>query len=262
MFLWNSQRGLFRRSPVQRRGSRQGPGRSPRARPLVLEVLEGRTLPSTFTVLNLADSGPGSLRQAVVDANANPGLDVINFAPGLSGTVTLTSGQLSITDHLTIDGPSAAQLAVGGNDASRVFAIESGIVVSMDDLTITHGRADNGGGIWNAGGILTLSRVVVSDNQALGAPGATANGGGIFNEGGTLIVSQSTFTCNVVVGGRRLDVNSPGRGGGIANDVGATLTVSDSTFSDNQAIGGVGEPGVAGSAGAGGGIWSGADSGL
>ncbi len=44
--------------------------------PLVLRLLplEDRTLPSAFTVTNLADAGPGSLRQAILDANAHPGL--------------------------------------------------------------------------------------------------------------------------------------------------------------------------------------------
>jgi hypothetical protein len=60
--------------------------------------LEDRALPSVFTVLNLADSGLGSLRQAVLDANAQPGANVIDFAPGLEGTITLSSGQLDVTD--------------------------------------------------------------------------------------------------------------------------------------------------------------------
>ena len=47
---------------------------------LSLERLEDRTVPSTFTVQNLADSGPGSLRQAITDADANPGADLIRFA--------------------------------------------------------------------------------------------------------------------------------------------------------------------------------------
>src|SRR5262245_35837538 len=122
-----------------------------------LDVLEDRTLPSTFTVLNLADGDPGSLRQAVLDANALPGADVIDFAPGLNGTIALSSGQLNITDALTIDGPGADVLAVSGSDVSRVFRIGSGVTVAIDDLTITHGRADNGGGILNAGGSLGLT---------------------------------------------------------------------------------------------------------
>src|SRR5258708_1818083 len=66
-----------------------------------LEALEDRALPSTFTVLNVADSGAGSLRQAILDANANAGADTINFAGQLHGTIGLTSGQLpAITDDL------------------------------------------------------------------------------------------------------------------------------------------------------------------
>ena len=55
---------------------------SRRAAQLLLEALEDRLVPSTFTVQNLADSGPGSLRQAILDANANPGADAIRFGPG------------------------------------------------------------------------------------------------------------------------------------------------------------------------------------
>jgi hypothetical protein len=98
---------------------------------LSIERLEDRAVPSTFAVDNFADSGLGSLRQAVLDANANPGADLIRFAPSArDGTVVLTSGELNITDDLHIDGPGAARLAVSGNDASRVFQISSGVVVS------------------------------------------------------------------------------------------------------------------------------------
>jgi hypothetical protein len=83
-------------------------------------VLEDRTVPSTFTVESLADIGPGSLRQAILDANANPGADVIDFDPAArDGTIPLTSGQLSITDDLQIAGPGADRLAISGSDASR-----------------------------------------------------------------------------------------------------------------------------------------------
>ena len=68
------------------------------------DILEDRTVPSTFTVSNLNDSGAGSLRQAVLDANAHAGADQIAFASGLRGTITLTTGQLTITDSVTIDG--------------------------------------------------------------------------------------------------------------------------------------------------------------
>src|SRR5262245_57822811 len=175
--------------------------RRPRPRYVTrLEALEDRTVPSTFLVENLADDGPGSLRQAVLDANAAKGPDLIAFAAGLSGTIALTSGQLDITDDLTLDGPGAEVLAVSGNDASRVFQIASGLTVAIDDLTITRGRADNGGGIWNQGGNLTLTRVVMSDNQAIATPGNSASGGGVYNFAGTgtVTVTFSTFTGNRV----------------------------------------------------------------
>jgi hypothetical protein len=150
---------------------------------LGVERLDERIVLSTFSVLNLNDSGAGSLRQAIFDSNANPGADLVRFAPAAqNGAITLTSGELAITDHLRIDGPGADQLAVSGNDASRVIRIASGAAVSIDDLTVTHGRAVvQGGGILNAG-TLTLSRVTVSDNQVVGIPGASvvvdAFGGG------------------------------------------------------------------------------------
>jgi hypothetical protein len=60
-----------------------------------------------------ADSGSGSLRQAVLDANAHLGIDTIHFDDGMHGTITLTSGELDITDGLTIDGPGALNISRG-----------------------------------------------------------------------------------------------------------------------------------------------------
>jgi hypothetical protein len=217
---------------------------------LSLEPLEGRTVPATFTVLNLADSGLGSLRAAIADANANPGADRIRFAAAArDGTIPLSSGQLSITDDLHIDGPGADRLAVSGNDASRVFQIGSGVAVSIDGLTVTHGRAvGQGGGILNAGA-LTLSRAILSDNLVVGVPGASppavvdAFGGGIFNTG-TLTVRDSRFVHNRSLGadGTSSTIGSSALGGAISS-VGnaiapATASVSSCTFLDNQAIGG------------------------
>src|SRR5262249_28188217 len=115
----------------------RAPGRRAGFRPR-LEPLEDRTVPSTFTVLNLAGGGDGSLRQAVLDANALPGADEVRFADGLQGTIALGGVQLSITDHLTIEGPGAERVAVSGTDASRVFEISTGVTAVLDGLTITH----------------------------------------------------------------------------------------------------------------------------
>jgi hypothetical protein len=97
---------------------------------LRLECLEDRTLLSTYLVTNLNDNGTGSLRAAVQAADASPG-STIDFAKGLHGTITLTSGELDITSSTTVNGPGANKLAVSGNNASRVFEIAAGLNVTI-----------------------------------------------------------------------------------------------------------------------------------
>src|SRR5262249_1818169 len=99
------------------------PNRKPR-RPasLLVEQLEDRSVPSTFTVLNLHDGGSDSLRAAIAAANANPDADVIRFANGLNGTIALSS-QLSVTEDVTINGPRACKITVSGGDVTRVFNV-------------------------------------------------------------------------------------------------------------------------------------------
>src|SRR5262245_14234972 len=209
--------------------------------------LEDRTVPSTFTVGNLADSGPGSLRQAVLDANDNPGADLIRFAPAArDGTITLTSGQLSITDDLILDGPGVNRLTISGNDASRVFSVSGSTTdVEIRDLTIANGRATDatvvgpigpvtlGGALLNTGARVVLSDVAMANNQAVGfisQVGAIAN---IF--GASLVVTDSTFTANRAVG------TMFGSAGAILNEgVGSVLVLDHSTFTGNQATASLG----------------------
>src|SRR5690349_11686236 len=114
----------------------QPPRPAARRRPtaLRLEPLEGRDVPSTFTVTTLADAGPGSLRAALAAATAHPGADTVRFAGGLHGTISLGS-EIGITDDVTVDGPGANKLTVSGNDASRVFNIRSG-TATISGLTV------------------------------------------------------------------------------------------------------------------------------
>ena len=225
-----------------------GPRRTPhrhRSAIFRLEHLEDRTMLSTFTVTNLDDSGDGSLRAAIASANdplLHPGADEIVFAPGLRGTITLTGGELAITDALTIDGPGAGTLAVSGNDVSRVFRVGASVAATIEDLTITRGLTHTpGGGILNQG-ILTLEDDVVSSNQVVGDLGQTVGGGGIANiNGATLTIRDSTFRDNRARGG---DGRGLGQAGAISSAgtaaATAVVTVTRSIFTGNQALGGNG----------------------
>ena len=109
---------LFCRSKQSRTRARVGRIASPAYRRSSfvprLEVLEDRTVLSTLTVMNNLDSGAGSLRDAIKNANIG---DTIVFAPSLDGqTITLTSGELAISKSLDIAGPGAGSLAISGNN--------------------------------------------------------------------------------------------------------------------------------------------------
>src|SRR5262249_53209599 len=97
-----------------------------------LEALEDRTVPSTWMVTNLLDTGvagDGSLRGEIAAAVSG---DTLNFDPSLAGqTIVLTSGELAINKSLDIEGLGAAQLAISGNNASRVFDISGGVTVTI-----------------------------------------------------------------------------------------------------------------------------------
>ncbi len=179
---------------------------------------------ATITVTNTNDGGSGSLRQALADANDG---DTIDFDSSLHGrTITLTSGQLVVNKSVTISGLGAANLAVDGNAADRVFYVSPGKTVTISGLTIAHGSANEGGGIYNEGATLTVNNCIVSGNSAGGGGG----GGGIYNYG--LGYGSATLTVN----NSTLSGNSASSGGGIMN-IWMAVTVTDSTFSGNSAFG-------------------------
>jgi predicted outer membrane repeat protein len=141
----------------------------------------------THTVINTDDSGPGSLRQTIIDAT--PG-DTIDFAPALAGQTILLSSTLDLNKDIVIQGPGPN---ISGNNAVRAFFIQTGNVVSLFQLTIENAYSDNenGGAIYNAGSELNIRRCTFRGNSAF------YNGGAIFNTGdGSLTVRESGFFSN------------------------------------------------------------------
>src|SRR5438445_549524 len=90
---------------------------------LVIALAATEAGASTFTVYNNGDSGPGSLRAAIDGNNAAGGGNTILFSNVVTGTITLTNGQLTISRNLTLIGPGANVLAVSGNHTRRVFYV-------------------------------------------------------------------------------------------------------------------------------------------
>lgn len=186
---------------------------------------------NTFTVTNTNDSGAGSLRQAILDANAATGVDAINFDAGVFSTpqtITLTGGELLITNSsnstVIITGPGANLLTVSGNNASRIFMILDTPVVSISGMTLTGGNGvgsvqnDAGGAIYNQGN-LTLTNMLFTGNTTTGF------GGGVVNVNDALTVVNSTFSNNT----------AGNQGGGISFNGSQSLTITNSTFSNNSA---------------------------
>ncbi len=194
--------------------------------------------PTVFSVSNLNDSGSGSLRQAILEANENAGDDTISFSNELNGTITLTTGQLSITDSIIIDGPGANVLAISGNNASRILKIDPGTIgtVSINGLALKNGfvtSGNGGGGIIINSGTVTINEVLLSGNSANDGGG----GGGIRKFGpGALTVSNSSLSANTAI-----DEFDQGDGGGIRIDQGkGKLVIVNSTISGNKSANGGG----------------------
>jgi uncharacterized repeat protein (TIGR03803 family) len=187
-----------------------------------------------FLVTNTNATGEGSLAQAVANADADTsGTPVAITFDSASGhtfataqTITLAA-TLNLTnttsgESIAINGPGANLLTIDGNNSIEVFSVDSGVSAVLNGLTIAHGDASSGGGIFNSGA-LALSNCTLSGNQAT----SLTNGGGALTNAGTATVTNSTFTNN-----------SAASSGGAICDVDGVLNVSDSTFSGNSAFDG------------------------
>lgn len=193
-----------------------------------LVTVAGVAQADVFEVYNLDDAGPGSLRQAVLDANANPGPDGIRFDDSLNGTITLTTGQMDINDSVVIQGPSEAALTIDPEDNSRIFDIQNTYTsgfTEINDMTLVNGYANSGGAI-RAGNAseganrVSLRNVTITDSYA-----SDGNGGAIYANNVHLDVTDSTFSDN----------NAYNQGGAIDINNGS-LNIAGSTFTNNAAL--------------------------
>jgi hypothetical protein len=192
--------------------------------------------PTTIIVANTNNSGPGSLRQAILDNNGLGGGNLITFSNGVAGTIKLNV-ELGVSAPVTLRGPGPELLAISGNNRTRVLTVLAGPTV-VAGVTICDGRVEGGDG-----------------NQ--GNDGFEARGGGIYSQE-SLTLSNCVVRSNSVVGGmggeRHLgQVGRGGRGiGGGLYNAGSEFTLINSYFIGNRAIGGQGGPAQNGEAGEGG----------
>jgi hypothetical protein len=173
------------------------------------------------TVTNLNDAGAGSLRQAITEVCDG---GVINFQPGLTGTITLAN-PLTVSKSVTITGPGAAVITVDGNNTVAILTVTGGsFTVNLSGMTFTRANPPSGGAInlTNLNNNMTLTGMVLTDNHST----SLSNGGGAIFNVGTLNVIDSVITANT----------ASFEGGGIHNATSAQLTVTRSTISGNTAL--------------------------
>jgi hypothetical protein len=209
----------------------------------LLCVVPPATRSDNITVTTTNDSGPGSLRQGLTDAQNG---DTIVFSLGGAATISLTSSELSINKDIGITGPGANLLTIAraqGAPVFRIFHVAPGHTVTIQGVTITNGSglgfAIGGAGIWNDHSNLTVNNCVLTGN----ALDRQVSGGGISNDAGDSGSASLTINNSIISGN---DLGAGGTvnfGGGIYNygiHGNATLTINNSTISGNQSFQGGG----------------------
>lgn len=194
---------------------------------------------NNYTVTANGDPGTGglSLRQAIALANASAG-SVIDFDASLVGsTITLTQGQIAITAPMSIVGPGADKISVSGNDASRIFYVDTEVIdsaVTISGLTLTHANPEADGKFHFGGAIYDLNSYVVVQNSALthnaaGAGPAAVVFSGFKAAGGRFDNDTITDNTSLVV------YNGAVAFGGLGGA--ANVSISNSTVSSNKGCG-------------------------
>lgn len=198
-----------------------------------------------FAINSVCDDGTGhcTLRAAVEEANGNPGADTINFDSTIDGMpIVLTlhgagedaaaTGDLDITDDVTIDGRNYLNTIIDGDGADRVFDVISGT------LDLQHVDVRNGGGVDLGAGIrvrqnatMNLFNAHVTDNHASGS--STVFGGGIrvdqtasFGADASLISGNSAQSSGSTAEGGGLDVETSNTIGILSTEISGNTATS------------------------------------
>jgi CSLREA domain-containing protein len=168
---------------------------------------------ATIVVTTTADDtnhGNGcSLREALINATNNAathadcapgsGADTIQFrattfSGGDASLIVLNSGLPEITSEILIDGSNATAVKVDGNGSVRPFFVALDGVFTLRNITVQNGLGENGGGIYNNGGVLSVELCNFINNRAV--TNFAGDGGGIYTNSGNVSVVQTTFQGN------------------------------------------------------------------
>lgn len=196
-------------------------------------IEEPRGLGKVVTLTELTDA---ALRNAITGATQYSQL-VIKFAPNLSGTLTLTGGEITIYGHVIIEGEN--RITLSGGNASRLFVIQTKTVLTLRNLTITGGNGvgsalsqTDGGAIYHASnGVLNAYGCTFSGNSISGTA-ATCGGAAVYaGSSGTVVLTDCVFSNNSVV-----TTGATGRGGAIYG-TGGVVRAKNCVFSGNSAEG-------------------------
>lgn len=176
---------------------------------------------ATYNVTKNSDSGAGSLRQAIIEANSNPGLDEVVFDVI---DVQLNSAIL-ISDAVDITGNGAV---ITQNQNDRLFNIsdqddDNLIDVTLYNLTLRDGKSRNNGGAINAVENLTIDKVTLENNTT------SEKGGAIRIKDANLTINDSSFRDNSLS-----SETSDAMGAAIYVD-GGSVQIDDSNFTRNEA---------------------------
>jgi predicted outer membrane repeat protein len=168
---------------------------------------------AALVVSTLADSGVGSLRQAMLDANSAAGVDTITFTAGLTGTIDVLSDLPALDEGIDLQGPGASVITIDGGWTAAGGAATGHSLFVLGDIDVAEGAS-------------TISGVTITGGN--GSNNAGAGGGAIQKYYGDadLTIADVVLTGNY----------APNDGGAVfLHETDGTVAIRDSVISNNVA---------------------------